>query len=155
MIKRAGALSGVLLLIFLQACEAPRTDLEAGKTADHEVARIQPARTTPAPSRSTNPGALPAEPLFSNEDRDPRRLLEMSRQNLANLLGKPQFVRREARARVWQYRTEACVLDLFLYDVASRYEVIHYEFRAARGLAGPTSGCFEKLLTRAATLAKS
>lgn len=155
MIKYVGALFGVLLLTFLQACETPRMGLETDKTVDIKLARVQPAPVVPAPTLSPNPGGLPAEPLLSDEDRDPRRLLRMSRRTLSSLLGKPQLVRREARARVWQYRTKACVLDLFLYDVASHYEVIYYEFRPASDLVGPTDGCFEKLLTRAADIAKS
>lgn len=155
MIKGFGAVTGVLMLTFLQACEAPGPPLVVARMADDIVARVPPATAPTPPAISSNPPAPSEEPLFSERDRDPRRLLRMGHRGVSTLLGKPQFVRREAGARVWQYRTETCVLDLFLYDVASNYEVVHYEFRPVGDLSGPTRGCFEKFLIRAATVANS
>jgi len=153
-----GATIGAMLLLTVQACQTP----QPGSTSDDRaaattgtVAPISSAAPKEPKDSSKQAVAPPSTPLLSAEDRDPRRLLRMNRQSLATLLGKPQFVRREADARVWQYRSEACVLDLFLYGVATAHEVIHYEFRPATTLSGPTPGCFEALLTRTGNVASS
>jgi hypothetical protein len=74
----------------------------------------------------------------------------MNRRTISSLLGKPEFVRREADARVWQYRTPHCVLDLFLYDEAAEHRVIHYEFRPTTAGSDQIGDCFEQLLLRGA-----
>ena len=61
----------------------------------------------------------PSLPDFSEKERDPQRLLDLGRHELASILGKPAFIRRDMSAEVWQYRTDACVLDLFLYNFES------------------------------------
>jgi hypothetical protein len=155
MIMRVGALFGVLMLMFLQACESPAPDLVVVDKPNDNAAASQPPPGKTPPVIAAVPRVAPSKPSFSETERDPRRLLRMSFQSVTTLLGKPQFVRREARARVWQYRTGACVLDLFLYDVTSEYEVVYYEFRPSARISGHTGGCFEKFLTRAAGIAKS
>lgn len=159
MIKGIGALFGVLLLMLLQACEGPRPARVGADQTDDKIQASQPPADapapTPAPALSQHPVTAPPPPIFSQADRDPKRLLKMRLGGVSTLLGKPQFIRREASARVWQYRTNTCVLDLFMYDIGAEYEVVYYEFRPAAVLSGSTQGCFEKFLTRAANTAKS
>lgn len=49
--------------------------------------------------------------------------------------GAPEFTRREQQVRIWRYRLEACVVELFFYpaDDGSGHAVRHAE---ARGVAG-------------------
>ena len=154
--RRIGVTLGALLLVTVQACETHQPDSASVETADALVVVAPP--TAPPVSSADSPrqaSISPPAPALSAADRNPRRLLRMSPQDLSVLLGKPQFVRREAEARVWQYRSEACVLDVFLYHVEATHEVTHFEFRPATTLSGPTPGCFESLLTRAAAIASS
>lgn len=158
MSRRIGVTIGAMLLLTVQACETPQpgTPMVGGSVAS-TITAPPAAPALPGDTREktrVTPRAAPA-PSLSAADRDPDRLLRMDRRALATLLGKPQFVRREADARVWQYRSASCVLDVFLYDVASTHQVIHYEFRPATTLSGPTPGCFEALLTRVANVASS
>lgn len=88
----------------------------------------------------------PAPPSFSSEERDPSRLLDLRRDGLSAILGEPTFVRRDMSAEVWQYRTEACVLDLFLYRLDQDLAVTYYEFRARRNAALARDECFVSLL---------
>lgn len=40
-----------------------------------------------------------------------------------SLLGEPAMVRHEPPAEVWQYRSDACVLDVYVYDTVKYAEV--------------------------------
>lgn len=46
------------------------------------------------------------------------------------LFGSPALVRREPPAEVWQYRSDDCVLDLYLYGENQPDKVQHAELRA-------------------------
>lgn len=87
-------------------------------------------------------------PAFSEEERDPSRLLDLGRHDLSSILGKPAFIRRDMSAVVWQYRTEACVLDLFLYELGRDLAVTYYEFRPRRDDEIVRDKCFIRLLQR-------
>ena len=45
------------------------------------------------------------------------------------LLGEPGRVRSEPPARIWQYRADGCVLDIFLYKKNGMREVAYLEAR--------------------------
>lgn len=155
MIKRVGAVFGVLILTILQACGSPNPSSGPEPKKDHEVISVPSTKGERVARLKPAAPAAVERPRLSKQDLDPKRLLQMGLDGVSSLLGKPQFIRSEAAARVWQYRNESCVLDLFLYNAATDYEVVYYEFRPAGVLAGPTVGCFEKLLIRAADVAKS
>ncbi len=63
------------------------------------------------------------------------------------LLGPPDYRRRDKPAEIWQYRNDACVLDIFLYSAnGAPAKVNHMDFRrpgADRDKAGLSDGeCF-------------
>jgi len=64
-------------------------------------------------------------------------------------LGSPDLVRREGPARVWQYATQSCVLDLYLYEAGDDFEVIHHALRGRREREPPEPGCYHALIERA------
>jgi hypothetical protein len=49
---------------------------------------------------------------------------------LVQLLGKPDFRRRDLDAEIWQYRAGGCILDLFLYPEEGVFRVLHAEARS-------------------------
>ena len=130
----AAACDGSGLLDFLDGTESAETETAAG---------------APAPGRTAAPeGAAPPARTFSRAELDPERLLNLPGGAVSDILGPPAFVRREAEARVWQYRAPECVLDLYLYDGEAGPRVTWY---AARTLSlGPVSvaECFAALLRR-------
>ena len=65
------------------------------------------ATTTPAPA--TTAGSVP-------KITAPTSVLGLQARQLEEFLGTPKLVRRDAPAEVWQYRSAACVLDVFLYQ---------------------------------------
>lgn len=47
---------------------------------------------------------------------DPKYLLRLTRKEIGYLFGLPTFSRKDADARVWQYKTKGCVVDFYFYD---------------------------------------
>ena len=142
---RFSAWISVLIFLLLQGCGSLNQQVQPLET-------VLPPTVIPPATNQVVPEPLPrpvvAPPRLSKTERDPERLLHMNRRAISRLLGKPEFVRREATARVWQYRITHCVLDLFLYDEAAEHRVIHYEFRPTMAGSGPIDDCFEQLLLR-------
>ena len=68
--------------------------------------------------------AEPERPVVMAE-----QLIGLAPSDLAGTLGDPSMTRKDRPAEVWQYRGEACVLDVFLYDGGSGREVVHLEAR--------------------------
>ena len=102
----------------------PRSD--AGNSRGNAQAALGPARVYPAPSTLSG--------LDSGQ--------------VVELLGPPPFKRRDNPAEIWQYRAQACVLDLFLYRVGKSgpFRVRHFEARG-RGKNGVSEkDCFHRLL---------
>lgn len=65
--------------------------------------------------------------------QDADQLLELSGFEIEQILSVPELVRSDLPTVVWQYRTEACVLDVYFTassDDVSKAPVAHYEFRS-------------------------
>ena len=78
---------------------------------------------------------------------DPGQLNGLDGHRVADLLGPASFVRRDGPAEVWQYRLEACVLDVYLYRDAGALTVAHVDLRKRSNAALPPRRCFRDLLT--------
>jgi hypothetical protein len=133
----------------------------AGKTP--AVASVDvPARPRAAPQTDAKPAQLartaayrpaakrPPKPYVpSVAEREPGRFLTLKPIDLSALLGVPVMIRQEQAARIWQYHSASCVVDLFLYPEgeAASHEVVHIEARALRrGLSVSAAQCFGELL---------
>ena len=57
------------------------------------------------------------------------RLATLSRVEVIELMGLPEFKRSEPPARIWQYRAPDCVVDLFFYDDGGSLAVEHVDLR--------------------------
>ena len=57
------------------------------------------------------------------------------------LLGEPDLRRAEPPAEVWQYRTEACVADIYLVGSGGSARVVYIETRSPDAEAVPAAGC--------------
>jgi hypothetical protein len=69
-----------------------------------------------------------------------------------DLFGAPTLVRREPPAEVWQYRSDDCVLDLYLYGESQPDTVRHAELRA-HNTDSPTGAAFDRQCLRELRLA--
>jgi len=72
---------------------------------------------------------------------DAKALLGLDRGAVAEKIGQPNRVRREADAEIWQYSLKTCVLDLFLYPQNGQQEVLHVEARTLDGRTTDPSTC--------------
>lgn len=94
----------------------------------------------------------PDGPLFYNGmaslskvNADPQQLLGMDSAALNDLLGEPVVVRREGEAEIWQYRSDECVLDLFLYGGMRQVE--HVDLRDRAGASEEVvAACFVDIM---------
>lgn len=62
------------------------------------------------------------------------------------LLGPPSFVRRDAKAEIWQYFGPGCVLDLFVYDEGGARRVLHHHLRSQVPGKPVEARCFDDIV---------
>ena len=84
----------------------------------------------------------------SSPPADPEALLGQSTDAVAAELGAPEIRRREPPVEVWQYRSDACVFDVYFDSPDGRTTpvVVYYEARSRN--AGPTDppGCLGEIV---------
>ncbi|NNG04617.1 MAG: hypothetical protein HKM95_11020 [Inquilinus sp.] len=79
---------------------------------------------------------------------DPQTLIGLAPQQISAVLGEPELQRQEPPAEVWQYRTEDCVFDLYLYREESDSRAVHYEARSrSNGTVDPAQ-CLGSVVAR-------
>lgn len=133
--------AGLCLAALLAGCQTPE-----------RAAADRPAPQAPAPEML----ALPAGGPVGSGSAAPKRVMGLDEFAIQRLLGAPRLIRREAPAEVWQYRTAACVLDLFLYDEAAGRRVTYAEARTAAAQPVPPEPCLNQILaTRQQRLSSS
>ncbi len=113
-----------------------------------------PASRPAAPPASASAGAAGAgsgdEPevaaLAPVIDSDPAQLMGLGPRGLTDFLGPPELVRREDPAEIWQYRNQACVLDVFLYPESGNRQVTYVEARDSAAAPAEPRACLGALL---------
>ena len=94
------------------------------------------------------PGPAPAPPPevqpigFTPTEQN---LLGANPSKLEQWLGKPGLVRQDDPAEVWQYRSQSCVLDVYLYPGQNGMAVAHAEARSAKYAGDAMSPCLTAL----------
>jgi hypothetical protein len=119
----AGLLPAVAALLLAGCAGAQRPVVEAAAVATPAV----PAST--GSPEALAPAAGPAAPPAPPRPTEPEDVLGLPAEDLEKLLGRPAMVRRDEPAEVWQYRSESCVVDLYLYPERSAYRVAYIEAR--------------------------
>jgi hypothetical protein len=72
----------------------------------------------------------------------PPKVLGLKPHDVQELLGMPKLVRRDDPAEVWQYRSGACVLDVFLYPEETGAQQVRYlEARTVAAEPARTDEC--------------
>ncbi len=72
----------------------------------------------------------------------PPKVLGLEPHDVQELLGMPKLVRRDDPAEVWQYRSSACVLDVFLYPEETGAQQVRYlEARTVAAEPARTDEC--------------
>ncbi|MGE5506856.1 MAG: hypothetical protein ACM31L_20725 [Actinomycetota bacterium] len=106
----------------------------------------RPGTASPVPWHSDgDPNRTEATSLPSGDVDGPSGLKGLTAGQVRSVLGSPNFRRRDNPAEIWQYRGNACTLDLFLYDEEGRQTVSHWAVRSQNGVGD--RDCFVQLTT--------
>ncbi len=148
--RHAGRLLWVVLFLVLASCTAapvtPPPPRESGKEPERvERQQLEPPPQTPIVAKPPTQTAVArtSDPINDN----PQQLFGLDAHNVAALLGPASFVRRDGPAEVWQYRAEACVLDVYLYKEVRGLIVAHIDLRKRLKATQPPRHCFAALLS--------
>ena len=104
---------------------------------------VQPGPESPAAPLPESAAAAPAPELA--KPARPEDVLGLAADALEKLLGRPELVRRDAPAQVWQYRSASCVVDLYLYPERASYRVAYIEARDRSAADMAAQRCFDSL----------
>jgi hypothetical protein len=119
--------------------------LRGAVTAGLSVMMAACTGAPPSPQRVDGAVALsvpPAPPPKPRLDvRELPALQNISEHELVSRLGTPDFMRKESTAEIWQYRSDTCVLDVFLYPEDGALKVMHAATRDRARLKAPENSC--------------
>ena len=149
------------LLLAMAACGGPAQKPATGNTPPAkpgaQASQPQPAKAEPKPAaakpvHSATVAAIPDKPEPEEPqqpeipvDDDPAQFMDATDAGLRDALGDPALIRRDGTAQVWQFRGDACTLDLFLYpsdggDLAVKHVELRGEAEDER------RACLERML---------
>lgn len=127
----------LLSTLALAACGGPAATGSGPSVSADGSASVTEEREGPA----TQAALLPPGPVT-----EPARLKGLKALQVRAVLGQPVFKRRDTPAEIWQYRSPACTLDVFLYEEKGGQVVAHYAVRSTSGLGD--KDCFDQLVAR-------
>ena len=78
--------------------------------------------------------------------REPSRLLGLTSGQVQQVLGRPGFQRVDASAEIWQYRGQACILDVYIYEQGSSHVVDYWAVRSP--VRVNDADCFQQLVAQ-------
>lgn len=121
----------------------------AGTLPAEDAVQPLPAEPPPPPEVALTPSAPDGRAVTAPEVfPDPGDLLGLDGSAVAALLGIPALRRRDPPAELWQYRDEACILDLFLYQDqdGGAHAVTYFEVRGHSVVKVPAKDCLRALI---------
>jgi len=126
--KKAPTAAVFFAALILQACVS---------TNEAPVAKASPQPVVIHPQIKIAAAPQKAYPL-------PSALSGLDRDQVSELLGTAPFKRKDDPAEIWQYRTDHCALDIFLYrdGQGSAFRVRHFETRVRGGQVITEKDCF-------------
>lgn len=137
------AVALALALSALSGCATETEPPPRAEPADLPALSEVPAIVPPTVAAPEPP--KPPEPIPDLES-----LRGLNAVEVTALLGAPQFQRIDQPARIWQYRTSGCILDLFLYPSAGgELSVDHLETRRLKSPGDDPQSCFAAMVKAA------
>lgn len=106
----------------------------------------EPVPRVASPPESPRLAALRAR--FPNA----QSLIGLSAAETEDAFGAPAFKRKDPPAEIWQYLSDSCRLDLFLYRKGDAVTITHLDARDAKkpGASAPADACLNSVLARRA-----
>ena len=125
-----------LMMLLVGSCKTSQVSdnfLGQTKTAQFRAA-LFPDRVT-AQGTDYHPASGYVSRAQKFVEGDPNALSRLTEQEIGYLFGKPSMERKDADARIWQYKASGCVVDFFFYDDknaknASPVSYIDYRLKA-------------------------
>ena len=65
---------------------------------------------------------------------------------ILKILGSPDFIRQDGKTQIWQYRSSACILDMFIHGPQKNLKIIHLETRGRVVGTFPSDSCVTNLI---------
>lgn len=120
-----------LMVLLVGSCKTSET-AETRNTRD-QVTQLR-AALFPDRAEAQGPGYRPAGGYVARAqdfvESNPAALTKLTEQEIGFLFGKPSMERRDADARIWQYKTASCVVDFFFYgDDRTENAVSYVDYR--------------------------
>lgn len=85
---------------------------------------------------------------YGGATADPDSLIGLGPQQIGEALGVPELQRHEPPAEIWQYRTQICVFDLYLYEEEDGNRAAHYEARSPSNGTIDPAACLGSVVER-------
>jgi hypothetical protein len=162
-LPQRSTLATLAVVLFLSACAIdPSTILRSTRTP--EIADAPGDANDPnakAPGGPAQEGGLPPEITDAVQKPEQvaaveidltnfkERLLGLDDTEITELLGKPKFDRNEPPARIWQFQSDVCFVDLFLFSQEGDLTVDHVEVRGKKVEKIDEKICFASILKAA------
>ena len=161
--KMRARLTVMLSLLLLGACAAdPLTINRVPRQPDADPpapAAAEAAAETPSVSQAKPdiPEIVEPEPQVAavtfNLDKFKQRLIGLDGEKVVGLLGAPDFERAERPAKIWQYRSDTCIVDVYLFDDKGSPEVDHVAVRGRKVRNIDEKICFASILSNPKSVA--
>lgn len=115
----------------LALCVLPLAACVSDSSGGRSVSQYSLSTADPGVFSSSNSGQpIPLERLRSMDER-----------RVTQTFGRPVFAREDGPSRLLRFRSDACDLDLFLYQAGGGWQVRHAEARDPRLRALPVDRC--------------
>lgn len=121
---------GLIAALAVAGCAAPLVPAT--------ISIVSPAPSVAAVGRE--PSVEPAK-TASRLPAEVPKLIGLASRDVEGLLGQPRFVRRDGPAQIWQYGSDACTVNLFLYREGPAFKVRHVEYRNRNADLASSGGC--------------
>ncbi|MGB1964076.1 MAG: hypothetical protein ACPIDZ_03255 [Candidatus Puniceispirillales bacterium] len=110
----------------------------------HVPAEVPETSLTTIEIASIVPPAAPTIPKFY-----PANTMGWQKQELINILGQADYIRRDGAGEVHQYKLESCIVDFTLYPVNGRVEIIAWHGRSRiQNQNINATACYQDLASR-------
>ncbi len=159
---RLSILASIAAILFLSACAFdPSTIVRTPRTPEAAEAGAKGSDAQPGDAGTKAAQELPPEVTDAFEKPEQiaaveidltnfkERLLGLDDQEITERLGKPKFERNEPPARIWQYQSNECFVDLFLFSQDGDITVDHVEVRGKQVEKIDEKVCFASILNAA------
>jgi hypothetical protein len=137
-LSRLGLALLPLAVLLVGSCKTYESDTAYGGTQAPALFRLA---LFPDSRHAVSDDYQPARGYIARAQKyiagEPAALTKLTEREIGYLFGKPSLERRDADARIWQYRTEGCVVDVYFYKndaQKSGYDVSYVDFRSGEQL---------------------